>query len=136
MKSKLVLVGNGWKRDPKLIETVDYINEEGGDFLKALSIICADCIPDFLNWGPSEAYHQDSDYATPLSGHGLGITICFSQLYKKDDRRIEELTQRSFDLVLETLALFGLTKIQVFAETHVSNESGDSLFIEAGPKFT
>ena len=136
MKTKIVLVGAAWKSNPKLIEVVNCLNRESGDFLNALSIICGECIPEFSSWGPGEAYHQDPDYAKSLSSHELGITICVSQLYQKDDRRIKELTQRSFDLVFATLVTFGLTRIQVFAETHVSNEQGDSYFIEAGPKWT
>jgi len=136
MKSKLVLIGAAWKNDSRLMEAVDYLGRTDDDFMKSLGRICTECIPDFKNWGPSEAYHQDPDYAVAMVGGGLGITICISQLYQKEGRRIKELTKRFFDLLIETLTMLDLTNIHVFAETHVSSEDGESFFIEEGPRYT
>ena len=137
MKTKLVFIGGKWKRDPKLKKIARYFEKERTKFKDAFDEICERNIPVLKEWGPAETYFQDPDFASPVGKHNrgkFGVTICFSQLYDKKDRKLQEMVDETLALVVKTLRSFHIeTTLQLYSETHVSSLEGKSYFIPCKP---
>ncbi|MCK5211285.1 hypothetical protein KAJ89_01160 [Candidatus Parcubacteria bacterium] len=141
MKVKFGINGKRWRQEKQLWQFIKMLNSDGFD--ERLNEAFEKFIPDSKDMGGESFFRQDDDYGRrPGEPDNLGIIVYISQAYKKEGRDWDGLTKALFELTAELIKeafemqIFSpADKIGLFVEGHISDSSGDSLFVEYGPKY-